>query len=552
MSASDKKKLRKEQAASIITERQKQEHAEAKKLKIYTTVFVAALVLIACTAIAVLTVRGINNSGVMQKNTVAATVDEEQLNSVEMSYYYNDAINDFYSEMSSQYSEYASQYLEAIGLDNTKPLDEQIYDEESGQTWAEYFLDEALKKAQNDFALYKAATEDSFTLPEEEQTTLDNQLNNLETYTTLYGFSNSKQYLRAMYGYGADAKSYGEYLERRAVADAYLSAHEEGLTFDDAAIREQEAINPNKYTSFTYTSAYLSYTDFRQGGTEDEDGTVTYSDEENNAAREAAKLAAEDMATATTVDELKEKVEAAEVNEDSQLAVNEYTDNLYTNINATLAQWLSDEERQEGDIEAIPNTSTTTDEEGNETTVTNGYYVAIFHSKNDNAKKMSNVRHLLVQFKGGETDEATGETTYTEAEMAEAKEAADGYLKQWQEGDATEESFIELVKEHSDDTSAEEGGLFENIHPDSEYVENFLNWSISADRKPGDAEVIETEYGYHVMYYVGESETTYRDYMISNELRATTQEEWHNGLIEATTATLGDTSKMKLDVMLPG
>lgn len=552
MSASDKKKLRKEQDASIITERQKQERAEAKKLKIYTTVFVAALVLIACTAIAVLTVRGINNSGVMQKNTVAATVGEEHLNSVEMSYYYNDAINDFYSEMSSQYSEYASQYLEAIGLDNTKPLDEQIYDEESGQTWAEYFLDEALKKAQNDFALYKAATEDSFTLPEEEQTTLDNQLNNLETYATLYGFSNSKQYLRAMYGYGADAKSYGEYLERRAVADTYLSAHEEALTFDDAAIREQEAINPNKYTSFTYTSAYLSYTDFRQGGTEDEDGTVTYSDEENNAAREAAKLAAEDMATATTVDELKEKVEAAEVNEDSQLAVNEYTDNLYTNINATLAQWLSDEERQEGDIEAIPNTSTTTDEEGNETTVTNGYYVAIFHSKNDNAKKMSNVRHLLVQFKGGETDEATGETTYTEAEMAEAKEAADGYLKQWQEGDATEESFIELVKEHSDDTSAEEGGLFENIHPDSEYVENFLNWSISADRKPGDAEVIETEYGYHVMYYVGESETTYRDYMISNELRATTQEEWYNGLIEATTATLGDTSKMKLDVMFPG
>lgn len=552
MSASDKKKLRKEQDASIITERQKQERAEAKKLKIYTTVFVAALVLIACTAIAVLTVRGINNSGVMQKNTVAATVGEEQLNSVEMSYYYNDAINDFYSEMSSQYSEYASQYLEAIGLDNTKPLDEQIYDEESGQTWAEYFLDEALKKAQNDFALYKAATEDSFTLPEEEQTTLDNQLNNLETYATLYGFSNSKQYLRAMYGYGADAKSYGEYQERRAVADAYLSAHEEALTFDDAAIREQEAINPNKYTSFTYTSAYLSYTDFRQGGTEDEDGTVTYSDEENNAAREAAKLAAEDMATATTVDELKEKVEAAEVNEDSQLAVNEYSDNLYTNINATLAQWLSDEERQEGDIEAIPNTSTTTDEEGNETTVTNGYYVAIFHSKNDNAKKMSNVRHLLVQFKGGETDEATGETTYTEAEMAEAKEAADGYLKQWQEGDATEESFIELVKEHSDDTSAEEGGLFENIHPDSEYVENFLNWSISADRKPGDAEVIETEYGYHVMYYVGESETTYRDYMISNELRATTQEEWYNGLIEATTATLGDTSKMKLDVMFPG
>ena len=552
MSASDKKKLRKEQSAAIITERQQKERAEAKKLRIYTIVFVTALILIACTAIAVLTIRGINNSGVMQKNTIAATVGEHQLNSVEMSYYYNDAINNFYSELSSQYSEYVSEYLQAIGLDNTKPLDEQIHDEESGQTWAEYFLDEALKKAQNDFALYDTAMAEGFTLPDEEQTTLNNQLNNIETYATLYGFSNSKQYLRAMYSYGADAESYGKYTERRAIADAYLTAHEESLSFDDAAIHAFEATNPSKYTSYTYTSAYLSYTDFRQGGTEGEDGSVTYSDEENNAAREAAKLAAEDMATSTTVDELKRKAEATEVSGSSQLTVNEYTTNLYTNINATLSEWLSDEEREEGDIEVIPNTSTTTDEDGNETTVVNGYYVAIFHSKNDNTKKMSNVRHLLVQFKGGQTDETTGETTYSEAEKADAKEAADAYLKEWQEGDATEESFIALVKEHSDDTSAEDGGLFEDIHPDSEYVDNFLNWSIDANRKAGDAEVIETEYGYHVMYYVGEDEMTYRDYMISNELRAATQEEWYNGLIEATAATLGDTSKMKLDVMFPG
>ena len=76
MSASDKKKLRKEQAAAMITEQQNKERAEAKKLKIYTITFISVLLLIVCTAIAVLTIRGINNSGVMQKNTIAATVGE--------------------------------------------------------------------------------------------------------------------------------------------------------------------------------------------------------------------------------------------------------------------------------------------------------------------------------------------------------------------------------------------------------------------------------------------------------------------------------------------
>ena len=53
MSASDKKKLRKERAAEILSEKQRQEQAEAKKLKIYTCtktytqVYIAALFTIA-------------------------------------------------------------------------------------------------------------------------------------------------------------------------------------------------------------------------------------------------------------------------------------------------------------------------------------------------------------------------------------------------------------------------------------------------------------------------------------------------------------------------
>ena len=140
-----------------------------------------------------------------------------------------------------------------------------------------------------------------------------------------------------------------------------------------------------------------------------------------------------------------------------------------------MKEWLSSADRKDGDIAAIPNVSTTENEDGTETEVTNGYYVVIFHGVNDNATPMSNVRHLLVNFEGGSENQDTGVTEYSDAEKAAAKEKAEGYLKTWQDGEKTEESFIALIKEHSDDSSAAEGGLFENINPDSSYVDNFLN-----------------------------------------------------------------------------
>ena len=546
MSASDKKKLRKEQSAAILSEKQRQEQAEAKKLKIYTISFVSVMIAVVVIALAVLGIRAVNNSGIIQKTTIAAVVGDRELNSVELGYYYNDAINNYYNEMYEMYESYTDSYLQAVGLDTTKALDAQVYDQETGKTWADYFVDEAIETAKSDFALYDLAKADNFQLPEDEQTTLDNMMNNLGTYAMLYGYSNTNQYLRAMYGYGADEDSYKEYTERSTVAAAYKQAHEDGLQYEDAAIREYEKDKMSNYNSYTYSSALLSYSDFLEGGTEDEDGNKTYSDEEKNAAREAMKAAAESLATSTTLDELKEAINSVEVNESSQLAVNDWETVLHSTVtNVPLADWLADETRAEGDIAAVPVTTTE-----NEETIVNTYYVVYFGSKTDNSQAMANVRHLLVNFPGGTTDEETGETTYTDEEKATAKTEADGYLKTWQEGEATEESFIELVKEHSDDTSAEDGGLFEDIHPDSNYVTNFLNWSIDPARKAGDAEVIETEYGYHVMYYVGADEMTYRDYMITNEMRAADQEEWYHGILEPITTAVKDTSKMSLDVVL--
>ena len=552
MSASDKKKLRKEQAAAQLTERQLQEQAEAKKLKLYTTIFVVAMLVVALTALTIFCVTGIKNSGIIQKSTIAATVGEHKLNSVEMGYYYNDAVSEQYNEWSTTYEDSVDAYLQAMGLDTSVALDQQTHPE-TDQTWAQYFLDAALENAKRDYALYDLAKAEGFTLPADKQEAVENVAHNIELYAGMYGYSNN-QYMRLSYGSGATLKSYQQYYERTLIADAYAEAHNESLTYDDAALRAHEADKYDDYTSYEYTSVYLSYTAFQAGGTEDENGTTTYTDAENEAARAALKTAAEDLATATSVEELKTKVDALTVKEGATVTVNENQRSLYPVLkgaNADLAAWLSDDARTEGEISAIPVTAKTTNADGAETENTNGYYVVIFHKVDENKAPMSNVRHLLVKFEEGEETEESEEPIYTDEAKTAAKEAAEAYLKEWKEGEATEESFIALLKEHSEDTGVEENeGLYEDITPDSSYVKNFLNWSVDPARKAGDTDVIETEYGYHVMYFVGHSELTYRDSMITEELRVADQEAWLTGIEEAATGEILNTGKMSLDLIL--
>ena len=54
------------------------------------------------------------------------------------------------------------------------------------------------------------------------------------------------------------------------------------------------------------------------------------------------------------------------------------------------------------------------------------------------------------------------------------------------------------------------------------------------------------------MYYSGDSELTFRDFMIKNELLSAHITEWQNNLVDSVTVVRGDLSLMNTDmVMLP-
>ena len=546
MSASDKKKLRREQEAAKMTERQLAEQKEAKKLKLFTTLFIVVLAVIVAIAAIFAGSQLISTSGMREKNTAAVTIGENELSNAQLNYYFIDAVNQFYN----QYGSYASMF----GMDTTKPLNEQVTNEETGTTWADDFMTTALSNAKAMYALADEAKANGFTLSEEEAASVETNLENLESYAMAYGYGDVKTYLRAVYGFGADEESYREYTEISALATAYYNAYAETLTYDDAALRAADDADPIHYSRYNYNAYYLNINHFLEGGTTDENGTTTYSDAEKAAAAKKAEEVANTLIgeEIVTVDDLDAAVSALEINADAETPVTStaYTDVEHEAIATAISAWVTDPARKTGDKAVLVNEGTTTGEDGTETTTISGYYVVIFDHVEDNNFALANVRHILVSFEGGTYDPNTGATTYSEAEKLMAQVAAEDLLNQWKEGKADELSFAALATEKSTDGgSKENGGLYEDVSP-GQMVTTFNDWCFDESRKPGDTGVVETEYGYHVMYYVGDSETMYRDYLIENDLRSKDVEEWYSALIEAVTVTELNTEYISKDLVL--
>ena len=535
MSASSKKKLRKEQEAAKLTEKQLTAQKEAKKNHLYTSLFVVVMAVILVIALVVGVKQTITNSGIREKNTTALTVGGHELNSVEMNYFFMDAVNNFYSN----YGSYASMF----GLDVTKPLNEQFVDEEAGLTWADDFMTSAKDSAASTYAMVDAAAAAGFSLPEEDRAELESQLASLDLYATMYGYSNADAYLKAMYGTGASRKTYESYCEKQMLASAFYNNYAESLTYEDADLRAAEAENFGAYSSYSYNSYYLATSRFLTGGTTDSEGNTTYSDEEKAASVAAAEAAAKALTGKEITDAaaLDAAIAALEINGGSGSST--YNENtLYSSLNASFQDWMADSSRKAGDVAYFPSTSGDT---------VSGYYVVMFQDSNDNNFAMKNVRHILVAPSHDHAEDETHEDgeTYSAEELAAAKAAADEILASWKAGEATEESFAALANEKSADGDGTTGGLYENIYP-GQMVEAFENWCYDAARKTGDTDIVETEYGYHVMYFVGDSEMSYRDYQIENALRSNALNEWYTEAVAAMAQTEGSTQYIRKDLVL--
>lgn len=416
------------------------------------------------------------NTGIIQRNAAAVTVDGEKYSAADVQYYLRSL-------------------MLQNGISSTSSLKSMTMNSTTGETMYDYLKSQAVERLVTCAALDKQAAEEGFTMSDDTQTEVDDQLKQLEEQWVSAGYQSRDAFIRANYGPYMTYDRLVELFTRDMLVNEYATQFSDSLSYSDADYEQYYQENANTLDEYTITQFVFNAT----VDTVDADGNaIEMTDDEKAAALEQAKTEKQAQAQ-----ELQSKLEAGE--DPAQLA-QEYADQLTGDpsvsqvmsgssvASASYAQWAQDTARQKGDV---------TLSEYDAGPSSYYYYVVRFEGRARNDENTATVRHILVA-----ADQDEGASEPTEDQYAAAKTKAEELLDQWKSGPATQESFAELAKANSADTgSAADGGLITDIYSGSGYVSTFTDWALDAARQPGDTGIVQNTgssvKGWHIMYFVG-------------------------------------------------
>ncbi len=510
MSASREKKSRQELngagRSDPRTAHEAQQRKEERRSNILYGVIAVVFVLVAITSI-------IWKSNIIQKTATAATIDGQKYTAAEVTFHYQNVYGNFLND-NYAYITYGMLNLNPNSSLSSQTIAESdaatlgLTPEEVGQTWEDYFINEALKQMAAVQSVLKLAKEENFSYPDSIQETLDANMASVQSNAAASNLT-VDQYLQANLGGAMTEKVYRELMLRSLQYEAYAQAKSDSLVYSDAELEDAYNADRNTYDQASYE--LISVSGVPSVSTDADGNTVEATDEERAAAMETAKTTAEEILAA-----YRDGASLESFADQEKSIVYSNPDNA-TYTGTALMEWVFDDARREGDAQVIEGTSS--------------YYVAVFHEKSRNNYNTIDVRHVLIQPEATTlTSEDEGYQADVDMKKAAAQATAEALYAEYLAGPATEESFAELARENSSDGNAAEGGIYEKVYKNM-MVETFNDWCFDENRKSGDTGIVETNYGYHIMYFVGENEP-YWKVQVSNNLKNTAMNEWYAGLSE--------------------
>ena len=489
MSASREKKKRQELLANGTVDPKAAREAEKKAAERKSNILygtIAAVFVIVTVALLVY------NSGIIQRSQTAVTIDGDKYSVAETSYYYNQV-----------YQNYASFY-NALGMDATG-LKAQPYREDS--TYDDFFKESAIDNMKFIHAAVKAANGAGITLDSDDEADVKANLDSLKSAAAQYGYSYGA-YVKALYGSTVTASVVESCLRDQILASKYASHYsDENFVYSDDEVLAY--YNEHKDTYDLIDGAYVTVSGAPEAKTDDEGNTIEATDEEKSLAMAVAK---------TTADGILAAFESGQSLEQLAESYGASYSTTISSASTVYGEWFYDAARKGGDSAVVEDESSSC------------YYVAVFNSRErDNALDYS-VRHILV------TADNLGLADGEEATNEQIEAKANEILASW---DGTEEGFANLAKTHSQDGNAAEGGIYENV-PKGQMVAAFQNWCYEDGRQSGDTGIVQTNYGYHVMYFVGYGSTEYWHYACENALRSDAQSAWQIELTNSAIAEINE------------
>ena len=469
MSASRERRKRQEFFAGGGTDPKAAREAErkAKERKSNILYGVLGTVFVLVTAFLV-----IYNSGILQRNVTAVTLDGVEYSAADYSYYYHLIYNNY-----AQYGSYLGMMV------TSEQIQEQTLDEMK-------FVQAALAQVE----------EEGFALDEEDEEAIQAQIDAFKTEASAVGQSYSA-HIKQVYGNLVTKSVFEKNLRRGMTANLFAQAYQDSLTYSESDIQAEYDANPNDYDMVDY--AYVRIDTTPEEETDEEGNVIEATEDEILAAWEAGQAQAQELKAAW------------ENGEDVEAMVEDVENATYLSSEGALhsttsyIEWCFDANREDGEIGIL--------EDGDN----NCIYVIQFKDRYRDETKSVNVRHILV------TEANLDEGVEATQENLEAK--AQEILDTW---DGTEDGFAALANEYSQDTGSNtNGGLYEDVLP-GQMVTNFNDWCFDESRQAGDTGIVYnagTYTGAHIMYYVGQGDLivwqeTVRDALTSEAFSAWQEE----------------------------
>lgn len=287
-----------------------------------------------------------------EAKTLIAAVGDKRLDNGTLQFYYAMEVIDFLNKNED--------YLTYLNLDLNKPLSEQYVDEDQTITWEQQFLENAI----NDWYEYAIfaimAEQDGYTISAETQKAIETFPEELEKLAVSKGFMNAKLLLQNDFGMGYEVEYYIQYLKDRYTAVDYVSHLYNTQKATAEEIEAYFAENEETLLDYGIEMDMGNYAYFRhiyivpQGGTEDADGVITYTEAEWAACEaEAQEILDKWLAGDATEDSFAQLAIAHSDDTDSRANGGMYTNVREGALTEELDYWLFYVNHQYGDYTMI-------------------------------------------------------------------------------------------------------------------------------------------------------------------------------------------------------
>ena len=445
-----------------VQKRKEEKEKEKKEERISTTVGIVFLVALVC-LVASFPIRTY-----LATHETYVVINGEEVNKVEFDYVYNTSKNNYITQYGS--------YLSYFGLDTSKDLSTQMYSETL--TWKDYFEQNAVESLKQNKALMAEAKAAGFTYDTTDEYNTFKET--IKTSAAAAGVSD-KEYVRSIYGSYATMGRIEEYVKNDMVMNAYYQKLQEDNAPSDDEVQSYYEENKATYDSVDYRLTTIE-ADLPTEPTELADPVEeTAADTTGSTDGTAATDSTQDTAYQPSDAEIAKAMEDAKVlADDAEQTVAKdgeaHENEKKSSVNYLISDWLFDDARKAGDTTVITNDNS------------HCYYVVAFEKRYLDETPSADVRVIIP------TEDKTGEEI----------------LEEWKNGAAIEDSFAELCKKYTQDTSAvENGGLFEQVTKTG-MTEELSNWIFDSSRQAGDTVAITVSDSTYVLYYIGQDQPEWK------------------------------------------